>query len=425
MITKILLVLCLITIIFTLCCGGRDNNIYNINAKFEKIISELSNEKIWNNRDAYDMSHYLMIPMIYVYSSGDSKRVYFEKIFKSLNEKFGEVLSLDRLTKLQFLYFVSQYLVLKFQIIGLNLWEINLAKKVEDEMLNIYLSGAWQWRVCGIDKFQNMRERIVWKLKTKDVIKSYCRAIIDEEMFTIGIAANLKIIGLENPHTDEILDLAYQIFSQEIVWKNDTWLFQPGVWEDHPDYKYACYESLPLPQNPQKCKGIVSDTSHFHRIPLILLSLQLASRSYNEYEFYLNLRKTLMKHFLKNILVYPVENIDYFRTKNFMDGRNGFYRVGYPTVPEGYGPYELSTTFLLGWWSLLPGDKINSVYCDILNNIPFSEEAIRFYSAKETSRERHPLIKGLNKFKSGFIYYIIYSACNLMDYKAKMHYNNN
>lgn len=48
-----------------------------------------------------------------------------------------------------------------------------------------------------------------------------------------------------------------------------------------------------------------------------------------------------------------------------MDGSNGvLYRWNYSSLGEGkeYGPYELSGTFTIGWWTFLGTDRVKEIY---------------------------------------------------------------
>jgi hypothetical protein len=102
-----------------------------------------------------------------------------------------------------------------------------------------------------------------------------------------------------------------------------------------------------------------------------------------------------------------------------MDGWNGVYRYGYITQGEGkgYGPYELSGTMLLGWWSFLPGEKIRDVYCYISSRFPLSEEEIKVYLGPDTTRDRHPSIKSRAQFEDGLLELISKLICK---YGAKI-----
>lgn len=65
-----------------------------------------------------------------------------------------------------------------------------------------------------------------------------------------------------------------------------------------------------------------------------------------------------------------------------MNGMNGVYR--YSTAAnvgegKGYGPYELSGTFLIGWWSFLGDPEIDKAYGEIAKSFPLPEKVMMTY----------------------------------------------
>ena len=121
----------------------------------------------------------------------------------------------------------------------------------------------------------------------------------------------------------------------------------------------------------------------------------------------------LSAQFFEKVIVPPSDEFPNYRTNNFMDGYNGIYRYNYPThgLGQGYGPYELSGTMLLGWWSFLPDQSIRDVYCFITSRYPFNEQEIATYLGPDTTRDRHPLIKGKAQFESGLLELISKLIC--------------
>lgn len=320
------------------------------------------------------------------------------------------------MTKLHFLYLTSQYLTLS------NDSQQEIETLVTEQLEKIWFKPAWQWKVCKSPDFKNMQERISWKLKNKNVPVSYCRAIIDEELFTFAIAADLKqTLKNKSPEfVNEILNIAYNIFEQEIVFLENKpsgrWLFQPGVRTDHPDYAYVGQNKITPNLEKSPITEIAIDTSHSHRFPLWLLSLEKAFISQGDLEktrFIKKLQKGLTQQFLEKVLIPPSNKFPNYRTTNFMDGHNGVYRYNYITQGEGngYEPYELSGTMLLGWWSFLSDQSIKNIYCFISSQFPFSKKEIILYSGPGTSRNRHPLINDESKYENGIIELIIKSAC--------------
>jgi len=209
-----------------------------------------------------------------------------------------------------------------------------------------------------------------------------------------------------------------------LITGSKRWLFQPGVWIDHPDYAYSGWSEIKPNLKKKPVSGIAWDTSHFHRFPLWLISLQKAYKEEPEKaKFFQELRKGLAAQFFEKVLVAPSTEFPNYRTNNFMDSYNGIYRYGYPTLGKGrgYGPYELSGTMLLGWWSFLPGENVKNVYCYISSRFPLSEREIKIYLGPDTTRDRHPLIKGKAQFENGLLELISKLIC---EFRGKKWHKN-
>jgi len=330
--------------------------------------------------------------------------------------------TLNTLTRLHFLYIVSQYLVLSKSHGGA--LDGELTSYMINYLESIWNQPAWQWDRSPFP--EGMAQRIQWKLQSKNPTRSYYRAIIDEEVFTFAIAADLKSVLLDQSpkFIDEILDISYKVFKQEVVFldaKSQRWLLQPGVWTDHPDYAYAGCDKITPNLNKKPVPEIAWDSSHFFRFPLWLLSLQggfIARGEMEKAEYFEELRRGLTVQFLKKVLIAPSKEFPNYRTTNFMDGHNGVFRYNYPTAGpgQGYGPYELSGTILIGWWIFLKDQSIQDVYCFIASHYPLSEKEIDIYLGPDTNRDRHPFIEGQAQYKTGLLELIDRLACSLEIY---------
>ncbi|MBD1924892.1 hypothetical protein H6F74_01135 [Trichocoleus sp. FACHB-90] len=389
---------------------------------WEKVMQPMLHEPLWRERDAYDASHFLMVPLHSAFASNycpgiDGFNNFFNRFRNSyIRDNFN---GLDSITKLQFLYLVSEYLVLYEE--KNNHFNKDTLRKVLNS-----LEVTWKQPTSAWDKFwfrQGMKERIMWKLSTKSVEKSYYRSFTDEELFVFAIAADLKSILLNNSpkFIDEILDVAYKTLKQEAVFigaNASRWLFQPGVWKDHPDYAYAGWYHQAINLDKKPIPGIAGDSSHSHRWPLWLVSLQRgfkAQKQLEKVEYILKLRRGLAAQFIQKVLIPPSSAFPNFRTTNFMDGNNGIYRYGYHTDKTmlGYGSYELSGTMLIGWWAFLPEKSMQKPYCFIGSRYPLTDREISLYLNHDTTRDRHPFIKGKAQYKSGILELIARLACKL------------
>jgi hypothetical protein len=93
---------------------------------------------------------------------------------------------------------------------------------------------------------------------------------------------------------------------------------------------------------------------------------------------------------------------------NYMDGENGVYRYNYVTqgVGNGYGPYELSGSFNLGWWSFL-GPTLTGPYQAQRSSLPFGSPEIATYTGPNTTRVRNPEFSEPNFYRGTLIHEVL------------------
>ncbi|NLW44487.1 MAG: hypothetical protein GXY92_04825 [Syntrophomonadaceae bacterium] len=425
--SNVLVILCFLFSIFLTGCS-QEKAVTNITPLEYKTIDDLAqativpylSQELWIKRDIYDAGHRLMVPLHYAFANDDNKLIQsFEDHFtRFLNEGLSKVdITIDsqRLDTLQYYYVLSRYLVLADKNNS-----YNFDSAVHEELKNHLIADiekiwlripAWQW---DREHFENgMKERLDWKLDNLDTEKSYYRAIIDEELFTLAIAADLSILEPDNSVLREINKYAFKVLQREGKFDEEgKWLFQVGVWDDHPDYAYAGYTSKEKVTGTKPIVGIAADSSHFHRFPLWINSfIQATEEGTEENRLFKNILEGLEKQFFNNVLIPPNDDVPYYRLTNYMDGYNGLYRWNYATMPnDGYGPYELSGTFSLGWWTFLGSERIKHVYKDLYNQYPLTDEVIKLYVGPNTTRERNPLVKEPDVYFNGFNELITYYA---------------
>jgi hypothetical protein len=282
----------------------------------------------------------------------------------------------DELSWLQYEYVASQFVVLS----------VRSDRKIQDalpDLLGRQIQAiwserpAWQW---DRPPFRGgMKERLAWKLAAENVGKSYYTAIIDHEQYVFAIAADLvtyeRITGTHHSWSSslgDILNVARKVYEQRVRWESDGgWLFQPGVWTDHPEYLFAGQPTKTPGMHPIPLSDVAEDVSHSFRRPLWIQSLLQAARNSAEATYYSKLLGGLEHQFYVHVLIPPTGDFPAYRTTNWMDGRNGVYRWNYQTGNPnwGYGPYELSGSFAWGWWAFLNSPRIRAAY---------AAEAVRF-----------------------------------------------
>jgi hypothetical protein len=309
------------------------------------------------------------------------------------------------LSRLEYLYLASEFLALSKQNGRQDLVPPGLADLLFSEVRKDWVvAPAWQW---GRKPFPGgIRERILWKLNTREPEKTYYRAIVDDDLFLIAIAADLKVYGGTLEHTqpwdatlDDILATAYRVFSQEGAFQpGGGWLFQPGVWADHPEYQYAGNAAAEPGIRPAPVPGIAADSSHSMRFAAWLTSLMLASPPGSDsYRFYARLRQALEKQFFEKVLIPPTPARPCYLLNNFMDGSDGVYRWNYESVGsgEGYGPNQLSGSVLLGWWSVLDSQRVRDFYARLASQFPWPDQCMEFYQGPAPSAPRPAAENGL------------------------------
>ncbi|WP_062034529.1 hypothetical protein [Acinetobacter sp. BMW17] len=327
---------------------------------------------VWQPYKRYNASHFLMIPMFYAYEKGDKElQRDFDFYVNSFFEKNGNKLDFkskqQRLNDTQFLYFLTTYAVLSKN--KYPQYTKQMLQDVEDIWHRI---PAWQW---GEKPFTNLKQRLDWKMQADQKV-GFHRAIIDEEFFTLGAAANLSRIYPNNPTLKEINHYTAQIFKQRSTLDNGRWLFDVGTWDNHPTFAYSGYSDTKNITVKKPKKNIVADASHFMRMPILLWSFQGAFPKDSKENFqFKSYRVGLEKQFFERVVVRKGDTI---LMNNFMDGSNGVFRWEYPSLGKGkgYGPYELTHTLGMGLWTLLPGTRVQDLYKDYYKQIRNSDKQI-------------------------------------------------
>ena len=381
---------------------------------WDSTVGEFLTDDLWDDRNAYDAGHLLMAPLEAAFVTGEHawQEAFANQfdLFVQESSKPDNSVTKQKLSRLQYYYLASSFLSHAATADDSELVPLGLDKILLDELEDTWLEyEAWQW---DSPSFRGMRDRLEWKLSTKNVEKSYYRAIIDEELFTLAIASEYRAYESEalpkdswSPIVSDILEVTEKIVGQEAISTDGGWLFQTGVWEDHPDYEYAGLAEPLSAMQPTPRDNVATDSSHASRWPLWLRSFRDASeessKRYKRYDHDLNL---LSNQFIDQILVTPSSDFPYMRMNNYMDGWNGLFRWGYETVgaDSGYGPYELSGSLLVIWWGMLPDARVASAYCELSRSFPLSDEAITLYVGPNTTRERNPLVTWPDYFTNGF-----------------------
>lgn len=357
--TKIILVL--IILVFTLisCGNEKDSDKYTTEtstSEYDKLRDIVKQATINLNIEDNNLLYHYQNIFNYAYFLLRKKPEYLVELDNLLDNKIDysylqnkiETDDKSRLSILQFSYLLAKIESYKKQNnLNLNNERLNyLNNLIKQLWLNI---RAWHWKTT----FPNIKERTLAKIQRNEAIsgKNYYYAVIDEDIFLVGIASELisSKTCLEFSLCKEILETYYDFFRQKIILENG-FSYSKGDWWDHPDYAYAGCESYDYPSNPCPKTDIEPDISHFHRMTWIFDSLNKAFSIIDEKEKAVFFSKVLKSFYLEynNFLLESKNGFPLL--KNFINGTNGWYRVGYNKEYKnfGYGPYDLSLVQVLG-----------------------------------------------------------------------------
>lgn len=369
-------------------------------------------EPLWEPDQNYDAAHLLMLPMHCAFDvcpgQFRQRRDEFREFFTRFEPRFSVPLDSNPLREAQFLYLVTQYLVLSSRYTGWQEHHDALYKKSLKAVHYFWNERpAPHWAYSS--DFPNAEKRLRWKLAPTRTQQAYFAAIIDEEYYLMAVASDLLFVAKQRSYPEdadlvEIQQLTREVFEQQgSSGVEGRWLMQPGVWRDHKDYRYAGHDTLEPGLDPEIREGIGMDASHSHRFPLWLESFRRASNKEGA-AFYSKLIEGFRSQFDASVLKPPGSNFRWPVLANYMDGHNGIYRYGYETLGDelGYGPYELSYALFSGWYAFSGSEHLYNAFLWLKNKFPLEAELVRFYLGPDTQRERYPLVEGQSFYKDGF-----------------------
>lgn len=391
-------------------------HLQNINMKenseeemYEAYVKELCESDLWKERDAYDACTYLMLPMWYAFQTGEEEYIdlftrysnRFTEMYENMPMEFEDVVGV---TRVQHLYFLSEYMSL-CKMYGYEVSE-DLFEIICAEMNTVIDTYAGSYK--NSQGYQNMWEVLDGLLYGEGygLGTSYDHVLTDNDMFPLAIMCDLIYVSDEFGEREKDSDILSEIkkapvYVNQLMKKKVTnyedgiWQFQVGEMTDSLGYEYAGIENADNIEEGKEYKvdDITSDSSHYTRMPLWLRSFQRAQDSIENGipEYYDFLLEGLGKTVVKNILVKPDENCKYYRMNNYTNGLNGIYRYGYHEEGIGYGPYEVSSTFLAGWYTFCGNDEIREAFIYTADRFPLDEEGEKIYTDPVTVREQNPI----------------------------------
>jgi hypothetical protein len=347
----------------------------------------------WKTPQRYDAASLLMLPL----------HAAFERRYLSGEEEFADHVarflayrdSVDlkpdaQLGWLQYFYFLSRFAVVAATHGRAELVPPELPTAIRGWIGRLWLADAWQWYRKPFPG--GVRERLDWKLSGARAIKgkSFEHVILDQELMLFAIAADLRRYGRtvgsplgEDTLLEEIDRYARRVYVDRVAWNADSgWIFQPGIWRDHPDHQHQCRKEKRAGLEPCTKVTGVDDASHGHRYALLLRSMAEAQPAGSEARaYYEHLVWGLERQFFQRIAVPPSTEFVGWRMRNYVDGENGIYRWQFSSLGsnQGYGPYELSGTLLQGWWAFLPGERARQLFVSLAGQFPLGEAQLALY----------------------------------------------
>ncbi|MDB4665068.1 fibronectin type III domain-containing protein [Verrucomicrobia bacterium] len=242
-------------------------------------------------------------------------------------------------------------------------------------MLDTEIEG-WHWGGAFPTTIDRLEQKLTLPLSPKLQEKIYYSAILDAEWWIMASAAYavraIELLGLNSRYPIEvqsslrrILELTRLSFAQRT--KGAPYFeYDLGAWNGRPEYDWAKRLEEDFPNNdtpPVFFDQATIDTSHFRRMPWVLLALEEGDK--NNHRFYRQLRENLAKQFSERILYFRDER--YPMISNYPTGHNGWYSLKFDRG-WGYGPGALSYSLIQGSWASL-GEFGHTNIRDCYNNI--------------------------------------------------------
>lgn len=401
------------------CGGGHENDGVSNNRSIDELwiknITPYLREKLWLTEYQYDAGHALMLPLHYAFLKNDVAKISeFASQFNLFNENdvysLGDVAADKQLARLHYLYLVSEFIRMcnsnKDQCQDNN-HEV-LRTRVQSEISRFWSDSVFYWYE-GMRFPGGIKEHLLYKINMMENIKTgsldwpsyrYYIGISDFDLFTLAIVANVG----SDAEKEASVKFAKIIFDLYGSYSYGNYIFQKGIWYQHPDYRYAGNVSLLPGLTESLIEDLPEDSSHSHRIPLFIRSI-ISSASDADKLYFKNILEAMSKNFYKNVILkLEIVGENVVALNNYMNGWNGIYRYNYTTVGEnlGYGPYQLSGILIEGWWCFLKAASPNDYWSSLERLFPMTNNEVKFYMGPNTTRSRHPLVSWPSFFTNGF-----------------------
>lgn len=381
-------------------------------ALYDSTVGVLLTQELWTDRDIYDTAHALMVPMHYAFAAGDMEKI---DAFAAFFDRFAaDVTGADRysfqeqgiLNRFQFYYFTTQFMVLCAENGCPEKVPEGLLPMIEPQVETVFSEWPSNWK-----SEPTRREHFYQVLAGKQYPYSYYSIIDDVDMYILAILCDLGVYrqktGTELTAVEtEAAEIAYKLLASPLLneeTENGGWVFQRGVWWDHPNFAYAGYQAILPDMEPKPRRDVTWDSSHFTRMAACIISWRNAQPSQERYALIEKQRAQLAAQFASEIC----KKVNgYWLATTFIDGTNGVYRKN--------SGYENSAHILIGWWSLLGDVRIRQIYTEILKEFPLeANRETNPYFDFATIRDQNPFYDADTGYDLGMYQCMVMCASKL------------
>lgn len=354
-------------------------------------------DNLWEPEFNYDASHLLMLPLYYAFQMDGSneQKEHFHQFFARYSAHIEQ--KDENLQRRLLFYFLTVNYLSWCECSAPS----GLLENITLDTINIWnkqTNTTW-----GAGPFDSYKESISWKVAGgPGGTVSFGKALFDAEILLLAVGARLKVLNGEERviELEEMTDKAVEMFEVLGVQNAERWIFQPGVWAEYRDYRFAGHHSLENNLAPSIIPNIGTDSSHIARMPLWLDAVIAAT----DKESLKQIKRGFTKQFEEVALIPSSDVFLAPRLTNYIDGSNGLYRYGFNSLGEfnAYQPYELSGALVTNWYGFMGSEILKAEFSNALDNFPLSPDIIEIYSGPSSTTIHHPLVQFPAYFENGF-----------------------
>jgi hypothetical protein len=253
-----------------------------------------------------------------------------------------------------------------------------------DDWILAYWKDVDSWHYTGA--YPNIRERLESRLHPSAWWPMrFFSGVNDEDLHFLATAADVQAI-LAHPRavrgvvlTDARRDVLRDASAMTLallrakIPDGEGFVFGAGDWYDHPDFIWAGCTSETVPVVPCPRRDVSEDISHAGRWPLWLESFRAGMERTEDQAYIQQLQKRLAYQVANRVVGWDGRGRPFMR--NFLDGGDGWYRVGYHGSNFGYGPSSPGGSVYFGSWFVLASqDAQMATFSDRLCSLMLSTD---------------------------------------------------